>query len=109
MVDDLVGEIDPAVRGNDPHQLLLNFLRRVAFGETKTVSDAEDVRVHHHAFGLAVGHAENDVSRLARRAGDGDQLGKRPAEPVRRSRRRSSAPRLLNRFGFVVKEIQWSG
>ena len=40
MVYDLVREIDPAALRNGPHQLLLNPLRCVAFGEAEPVRDA---------------------------------------------------------------------
>lgn len=75
MMDDLVREINPAALREDSHQLLLDFLRRLAFGQAETVRDAEDVRVHNDAFGLAVRHAENHIGRFARRAGDGDEFG----------------------------------
>ena len=56
VMDDLVGEVDPAVlRQNDLHQLLLDFLRRFAFGKPETARDAEDVCVDDHAFGLVEG------------------------------------------------------
>ena len=67
-----MGEVDPAALGQDAHQLLLDLLRRLGFGHAEAAGDAEDVRVHYHAFSLAVGHAEDDVGRLAGRAGNGD-------------------------------------
>ena len=75
VMDDLVREINPAALRKDSHQLLLDFLRRLAFGQAETVRDAEDVRVHNDAFSLAICHAENHIGRFARRAGDGDVFG----------------------------------
>ena len=72
MVDDLMGEVDPAAFGQDAHQLLLDFLRRLGFGQAETPRDAEDVRVHDYTFGFAEGYTEDDVGRLAGRAGNGD-------------------------------------
>ena len=53
MVDELVGEVDPAAWGDDPHQFLLDFLGRVAFGQAESAGDAEDMRVDNDSFGLA--------------------------------------------------------
>ena len=71
-MNDLVREANPAALRQNPHQLLLNFLRRLAFGKSQSARDAEDVRIHHHAFSLSVRDAKNDVGRLARRAGKCD-------------------------------------
>ena len=87
VMDELVGEGDPAVLGNDLHQFLLDFLRRVAFGQAETAGDAEDVRVDDYAFGFAEADAEDDVGGFAGCAGDGDQLGESLRGPGRRSRR----------------------
>lgn len=75
VVDELVREIDPAALRDDPHQFLLDFLGRIAFGQPKSVGDAEDMRIHHHAFGLLEADAKDDVGCLARRAGNGNQFG----------------------------------
>jgi hypothetical protein len=53
VMDELMGKGDPAVLGKDAHQLLLDFLGRVAFGQTEAAGDAEDVRIDHYAFSFA--------------------------------------------------------
>ena len=75
VMDELVGEVDPAVLRDDLHQLLLDFLRRVAFGEAEAAGDAEDVGVDDYAFGFAEADAEDDVGGFAGCAGDGDEFG----------------------------------
>ena len=72
VVDDLVGEVDPASLRQNTHQLQLDLFRRLGFGQAEATRDAEDVRVHHHAFGFVEGYAEDDVGSFARHAGDGD-------------------------------------
>jgi len=52
-MDELVGEGDPAALREDAHQLLLDFLGRVAFGQAEAATDAEDVRIYDYAFGFA--------------------------------------------------------
>ena len=75
VVDDLVGEADPAALGDDSHQLLLDFLGRVALGQAEAAADAEDVRIDYNAFGFAETDAEDDVGGFAGRSGDRNQLG----------------------------------
>jgi len=53
VMDDLVREADPAVVRQDLHQLLLDLLRSVAFGEREAARDAEDMSVHDDALGFA--------------------------------------------------------
>jgi len=77
VVDQLMRERDPSILRKNPHQLLLNLLRRVPFGEAQPPRNSEDVRVHHYTFGLAEASAEDNIGRLARRAGDRDQLRQR--------------------------------
>jgi len=75
VVDELMGEGDPAVLRNHLHQFLLDFLGRVAFGEAEAVGDAEDMGVDHDAFSFAEADTEDDVGGFAGGAGDGDELG----------------------------------
>ena len=77
VVDQLMREGDPAVFWNHTHQFLLHLLRSVALSEAQPVRNAKDVRVDDHAFGFLEAHAEYNVGRLARRTGNGDQLGQR--------------------------------
>jgi len=44
----------------------------LSFGQAEAMRDTEDVRVYHHSLSLAEGNTEDDVGRLAGRAGDGD-------------------------------------
>ena len=105
MMDELMREGNPAVLRNDLHELLLDLLRCVAFGNAEAAGDAKDVGVDDHAFSLAEADAENHVGRLSRGAGDGDQLGEGlrnlPAEFGD-----DLAGRALNGFGLVVKEAR---
>ncbi len=70
--------------------------------------DAEDMRIDHHAFGFAETHAEDHIGRLARRAGNGDQLRQRlrnlAAELLGDLLRRA-----LDRLGLVIEESLWCG
>ena len=75
VVDDLVGEVDPAVLRDDLHQLLFNFLRRVAFGKAEAARNAEDMGVNNHAFGFFETDTKDNVGSLAGGSGDGDELG----------------------------------
>jgi len=107
VVDDLVGEVDPAVLGNYLHQFLFYFLGRVAFGKGKAMGDAEDVRIDNHAFGFFVADAENDVGRFAGCAGDGDEFGEGLGDlPIEISD--DFAGCALNGFGLVVIETRRS-
>ena len=72
MVNDLMGEGDPAVSRKDAHQFLLDLLRCVAFGKAKAMGDAKDVRVNDDTFGFVEADAENDAGSFAGCAGDGD-------------------------------------
>ncbi len=75
VVNELVRERDPVILRNDPHQLLLDFLRRITFGEAEAAGNAEDVRVDDDAFGLVEADAKNNVGGLAGCAGNGDEFG----------------------------------
>ena len=103
MMDELVGEGDPAVLRNNLHQLLLDFLRRVAFGQAEAAGDAEDVRIDHNTFGLAKADAENDVGGLSGCAGDGDEFGQ-GLRDLAVEFFDNLARRALNGFGLVVEE-----
>ena len=103
MVDDLVGEVDPATLWKDLHQFLFNLRRGVAFSQPKASGDAENVRIHDHAFSLAKADAENDIGRLAGRAGNGDQLSQR-LRNLTAELLDHLAGGALDGFGLVVKE-----
>jgi hypothetical protein len=53
MVDELVGEGDPAILRENLHQFLLDFFGCIALGEAQATGDAEDVRIDDYAFSLA--------------------------------------------------------
>lgn len=74
MVDELVGEGDPMVLGQDAHEFLLDFLGCIPFGEAKAAGNAEDMGVDDDAFGLVEADAEDDVGGLAGGAGNGDEF-----------------------------------
>jgi len=103
VMDDFVGVLNPAVVGDDLHQVLLDGLRGFAAGEAETAGDAEDVSVDDDAFGFAVGYAEDDAGGFAGCSGDGEELshGLRnfAAELLA-----DDAARALNRLGLVVVE-----
>ena len=103
MVDELVGEGDPAVLGDDSHQFLLDLFSRLAFGQTEAAGDAVDMRVYHYSFCLAEADPKHHVGRLAGRAGDGDEFGEglRDLAVVGFD---DLLCRALNGFGFVVVE-----
>ena len=103
VMDDLMREPNPAALGQNSHQLLFYLLWRIAFGQAEAARDAEDVRVHYHAFSLAIGDAENHVGCLARRAGNGDEFGKR-LRNLAAKLGNHFAGRALNRLGLVAKE-----
>lgn len=103
MVNELVREGDPVVLRDNLHQLLLDLLRRVAFGQAEAMGDAEDMRVHDNAFGFAKRNAKNDVGGLACCAGDGDEL----SESLRNLALEFGddlSSRALDRFGLVAVE-----
>jgi len=50
VMNDLVGEADPAVTRQNLHQFPFDFFGRVGFGELKAARDAEDVGVDDDAF-----------------------------------------------------------
>ena len=103
VMDELVGEGDPAVLRNDPHQFLLDFLGRIAFGQSEAAADAEDVRIDDYPLGFAEADAEDYVGGFAGGAGEGDQLGEgfgNLAVEVRDD----FAGRALDGFGFVAEE-----
>jgi len=74
VVDQLVRKGNPVILRQNPHQLLLDLLRGVAFGKAQTSCDSENMGVNYNAFGLAKADAKDDVGRFASRAGNGDQL-----------------------------------
>src|SRR5437868_10512138 len=69
MPDQLMGEVDPLLARDDPHQVLLDLLRRVARGEFETTRKTIDVSVHYDAFGFFEPGTEDDVSGFAGDAG----------------------------------------
>jgi len=69
-----VGELDPAVFGDDFHQVLFYGLRGFAAGQAEAAREAEDVGVYDDAFGFAVGYAKDYVGCLAGCAGNGQQF-----------------------------------
>ena len=75
VMDELVGEVDPAVAWDYAHEFLFDFFGGFGFGEAKAAGDAEDVGVDDHALGFAETDTEYDVGGLAGGAGDGDELG----------------------------------
>jgi hypothetical protein len=103
MVDDLVGEADPALPRQNLHQLLFDLLRRVAFGQSEPSGNAEDVRINDDTLGLSKADAEHDVGGLAGGSRDGDEfregLRNLPAEIFGDLFRRA-----LDRLGLVVEE-----
>jgi hypothetical protein len=70
-----VREGDPAVLGDDLHQVLLDVCCGFGFGEREAAGDAEDVGVDDYAFCVFEADAEDYVGGFAGGAGDGDELG----------------------------------
>ena len=103
VVDELVGEVDPATLREDAHQLLLDFLGCVALGEPEAAGDAEDMGVDDYAFGFAERDAEDDVGGFAGRAGDGCELGEGLGD-LAAEFGDDFAGRALDGFGLVVEE-----
>ena len=103
VMDELVGKGDPAVLGNDPHQFLLDFFGRIAFGQAETAGDAEDVRIDDYALGFAEADAEDHIGGFAGGAGDGDQLGQ-GLRDLAGEVCDDLAGRALDGFGFVAEE-----
>jgi len=102
-VDEFVGELDPAVFGDDLHQVLLDDLRGFATGEAETTGETEDVGIDDDAFRFAVCDAENDVGGLAGRSGDVEKFG-HGLRNFAVELLADDAARALNRLGFVVVE-----
>lgn len=75
VVDELVGESDPAILRENLHQLLFNFFCCFRFSQTEAACNAEDVRVYNDTFGLAETDTENHVCGFAGCAGDCDEFG----------------------------------
>ena len=71
MVDDLVREENPAVAGNDFHQVLLDFTGSVCSGEIEAARYALDMGIDDDSGGNVVGGAEDHVGGFARGAGYG--------------------------------------
>ena len=103
VVDDLVREIDPTTLGNDPHQLLLDLLGRIALSQTEAAGDAEDMRIYHDSFGLLKTDAEDNVGGFAGGTGNCDQLGQ-GLRNLAAEVFDHLAGRALDGFGLVVKE-----
>ena len=103
VVDKLVRKRDPAILRDDPHQLLLYLLRRVTIGKAQPMGNSEDMGVNYDTFCLAEADAEDDIGRLAGRAGNGDQFGKglRHLAVEFGDNLRCGT---LDRFGLVAKE-----
>lgn len=74
VVDELVGELNPAVFGDDLFEVLLDFDGLGVGGELEAAAEAEDVRVDDDAGGDAVPGAEDDVGGFARDAGKFEHL-----------------------------------
>ena len=75
VMDELVGEGDPAILRKNLHQLLLNFFCCLRIGEAEAAGDAEDVRVNDYSLSFAEADTENDVGGLAGCAGNSDEFG----------------------------------
>ncbi len=103
VVDQLVGELNPAVVRDDLHQVLFDGLRGFAAGEAQAAGDAKDVRIDDDAFSFAVGDAENNAGGLASGSGDGEQLGHGLRDFAVELLAHDAAC-ALDRFGFVVVE-----
>lgn len=74
MPDELMGKKNPAILGNDFHQVLLDLFGIGILCQIKTLGKALDVRIDDDAGGDAEGRTENDVCGLARDAGKGKQF-----------------------------------
>lgn len=74
VVDELVGELNPAIFGDDFFEVLLDFDGVGVCGEFEAAREAEDVGVHNDAGGDAVPGAEDDVGGLAGDAGELEHL-----------------------------------
>jgi len=70
VVDEFVGELYPAVFGDDLFEVLLDFDGLGVGGELEAAREAKDVRVDDDAGGDAVPGAKDDVRGLARDAGE---------------------------------------
>lgn len=75
VMDELVGELDPVVLGDDVHQLLLHLFGVGGIREAEAVGEAQDVGVDDDAFGDAVGDSEDNVGGFAGGSRDGEQFG----------------------------------
>lgn len=75
MMDELVGEADPAALRQNLHQFLFNLLRRIAPGQREAAADAKDVRVDNDSLSLIEANTEDYIGRLASRSGNGDEFG----------------------------------
>ena len=69
MMDQPVGELDPIRLWNDLHEILLHLLGRLGAGQTQSVGQPENVRVHNNAGGNPIGGTQNDVGRFAGHSG----------------------------------------
>jgi len=74
MVDDLMGEGDPPILGDDLHQLLLDFFGCFTFGEAKAAGDAQYMRIDDDTFRHAETNAQNHIRCFSSSAGDGDEF-----------------------------------
>ena len=69
VVDELVGELDPAVLWDDAHEVLFDFDGLGVDGELEAAGEAQDVGVDDDARGDAEPGAEDDVGGFAGDAG----------------------------------------
>src|SRR5215207_3370945 len=101
--DEEVREEHPVALGDEFHEVALDLLGRGVRGEREASGEARDVRIDDDAGGDAEGVAEDDVRRLARDAGEPEQLlhplGHAPAVV-----REQHAARALNRLRLVAEE-----
>lgn len=74
VMDEFVGELDPAVLRDDVHEVLLDFDGVGVGGELEAAREAEHVGVDDDAGGDAVPGAEDDVGGFARDAGQLEHL-----------------------------------
>ena len=62
-------ELNPIRLWNDLHEILLHLFGRLGAGQTQSLGQPENVRVHHNAGGNPIGGTQNDVGRFAGHSG----------------------------------------
>src|SRR5579875_268468 len=65
VMNDLMGERDPAVFGDDLHQILLDLFGLRSLGKMQASRDAKDMGVNNNAFCQAVSNAQHNAGGLA--------------------------------------------